>query len=119
MSEGGKAKAVPKACSLRALYGCSCLMQIEMLTLSDSEVLLCLTTLQIFEPMHEISNNVSFLLVVVVSAPLADNRQKSTQKDEKTSIFLSVTRKILAWHTGSNLLQSGVFSESILLVVVV
>ena len=30
MSEGGKAKAVPKACSLRALYGCSCLMQIEI-----------------------------------------------------------------------------------------
>ena len=37
-------------------------------------------------------------------ALLAENRQESTLKDEKTSIIFTVTRNISASHTGSNLL---------------
>ena len=38
------------------------------------------------------------------SAFIAENRQKSTYTDEKTSIIFTVTRNISDLHTGSSLL---------------
>ena len=64
-------------------------------------------TIVIFIESLSVFTNINKKLVYplkLISALLAKNRQKSTLKDEKTSIIFTVTGNISASHTRSNLL---------------